>query len=90
MSRTENRNVVTELSTADLQALDKSHHLHPFTDLHSYAESGGRIISQAEHIYIRDSDGRQILDGMSGLWCCNLGNDVGSWNRHWDASAPAS
>jgi len=73
MSTTDIHNGATELSTADLQALDKSHHLHPFTDLHSYAKSGGRIISQAERIYIRDSDGRQILDGMSGLWCCNLG-----------------
>ena len=57
----------------DLQALDKSCHLHPFTNLHEYAETGGRIVSQAEHIYIRDIDGREILDGMSGLWCCNLG-----------------
>ena len=73
MSELEKRNATPELGTSDLQALDKSHHLHPFTDLHSYAKSGGRIISQAEHIYIRDSDGRQILDGMSGLWCCNLG-----------------
>jgi len=73
MSTTDIHNGATELSTADLQALDKSHHLHPFTDLHSYAKSGGRIISQAERIYIRDSDGHQILDGMSGLWCCNLG-----------------
>ena len=59
--------------TVDLQALDKSCHLHPFTNLHDYAETGGRIISQAEGIYIRDTDGREILDGMSGLWCCNLG-----------------
>ncbi|MFL6578930.1 MAG: aspartate aminotransferase family protein, partial [Povalibacter sp.] len=24
-------------------------------------------------VYLYDSDGRQILDGMSGLWCVNLG-----------------
>ncbi len=59
--------------TDDLKALDQAHHLHPFTDFHEYAKNGGRIISKAEHIYIYDSDGNEMLDGMSGLWCCNLG-----------------
>jgi len=60
-------------NTSELQNLDKAHHLHPFTDIKSYRETGGRIITGAEHIYIYDSEGNKILDGMSGLWCCNLG-----------------
>jgi putrescine aminotransferase len=59
--------------TKSLRQLDQSHHLHPFTDLGAYSQKGGRIISKAEHIYIYDSEGNKILDGMSGLWCCNLG-----------------
>ena len=59
--------------TGRLQMLDQAHHLHPFTDLCDYSQRGGRIVSRAEHIYIYDSDGRRMLDGMSGLWCCNLG-----------------
>ena len=59
--------------TQTLKHLDQAHHLHPFTDFKDYAEHGGRIISRAEHIYIYDSDGNKIQDGMSGLWCCNLG-----------------
>ncbi|MBA6413451.1 aspartate aminotransferase family protein [Parahaliea sp. F7430] len=59
--------------SAALQALDRSHHLHPFTDLQNHAEQGGRIVNRAEHIYIYDTDGQRMLDGMSGLWCCNLG-----------------
>ncbi len=55
------------------QELDKAHHLHPFTDFHQYSNTGGRIVDRAEHIYIYDTDGHQMLDGMSGLWCCNLG-----------------
>ena len=62
-----------KLDTATLKQLDQAHHLHPFTDFKDYAEHGGRIISRAEHIYIYDSDGNKIQDGMSGLWCCNLG-----------------
>jgi putrescine aminotransferase len=59
--------------TATLRRLDQAHHLHPFTDLQNYSQEGGRIISRAEHVYIYDSDGNAMLDGMSGLWCCNLG-----------------
>ena len=62
-----------QADTATLRQLDQSHHLHPFTDFHDYAAQGGRIMSRAEHIYIYDSDGNKMLDGMSGLWCCNLG-----------------
>lgn len=59
--------------TKSLREIDKSHHLHPFTDLSAYSKTGGKIISKAEHIYIYDSEGTKLLDGMSGLWCCNLG-----------------
>ena len=62
-----------QVETAKLRKLDQSHHLHPFTDFQDYASNGGRIVSKAEHIYIYDSEGNQMLDGMSGLWCCNLG-----------------
>jgi putrescine aminotransferase len=61
------------LDTPTLRQLDQAHHLHPFTDFHDYSEHGGRIMSRAQHIYIFDSEGHRMLDGMSGLWCCNLG-----------------
>ena len=62
-----------QANTGNLQQLDQSHHLHPFTDFRDYAQHGGRVFSRAEHIYIYDSNGHKMLDGMSGLWCCNLG-----------------
>ena len=65
--------MATELDTAQLRRLDQAHHLHPFTNLSKYRQEGGRIITRAEHVYIYDSDGHKMLDGMSGLWCCNLG-----------------
>ncbi|MEM1112241.1 MAG: aminotransferase [Pseudomonadota bacterium] len=62
------------VDTGTLSALDRAHHLHPFTDFHAYnGGDGGRIVSKAEHIYIYTHDGLKMLDGMSGLWCCNLG-----------------
>ena len=62
-----------QANTGNLKQLDQAHHLHPFTDFKDYAENGGRVFSRAEHIYIYDSTGHKMLDGMSGLWCCNLG-----------------
>ncbi len=59
--------------TGGLRLRDRQHHLHPFTDLAEYSRLGGRIVNRAEHVYIHDTDGNKILDGMSGLWCCNLG-----------------
>jgi len=62
-----------QISKKRLQAADRAHHLHPFTDFKDLAARGTRVITRAEHIYIYDVEGREYLDGMSGLWCCNLG-----------------
>jgi putrescine aminotransferase len=48
--------------------------MHPFTDHRELGEKGGsRIITRADGVYIYDSEGNKILDGMAGLWCVNLG-----------------
>ncbi|MGI9263838.1 MAG: aspartate aminotransferase family protein [Gammaproteobacteria bacterium] len=62
-----------KLSRADWQDLDSAHHLHPFTDHKDLHAKRSRIISRADGVYIYDADGKQILDGMSGLWCVNVG-----------------
>ena len=59
--------------TAEYQALDAAHHLHPFTDFAALGRTGARIITRGEGVYLWDSEGKRILDGMSGLWCVNLG-----------------
>lgn len=57
-----------------LRASDLAHHLHPFTDHYGLAKEGGpRIITHGEGIYLWDTEGRRLLDGMAGLWCVNLG-----------------
>jgi putrescine aminotransferase len=63
----------TERTTAQWQALDSAHYLHPFTDYGDLSRKGSRIITRAEGIYLWDSDGHRILDGMAGLWCVNVG-----------------
>jgi putrescine aminotransferase len=60
-------------STAEWQALDRAHHLHPFTDHAALHAKGTRVITRGKGVYVYDSDGRELLDGMSGLWCVALG-----------------
>ncbi len=60
-------------TTGEWQTADRNHHLHPFTDHKSLHESGSRIITNAEGVYLWDSDNNKILDGMAGLWCVNVG-----------------
>ena len=64
---------IEKLSGPDLQQLDSEHHLHPFTDHKELHKKKSRIITRAEGVYIYDADGSKILDGMSGLWCVNVG-----------------
>jgi len=63
----------TARTTAQWQAADAAHFLHPFTDFAALARKGARIVCRAEGIYLWDSEGRRILDAMSGLWCVNVG-----------------
>ena len=60
-------------STSQLQALDSAHHIHPFSNQADLNTKGTRIISKADGIYIWDNEGHKMLDGMSGLWCVNIG-----------------
>lgn len=59
--------------TNELQDMDAAHHMHPFSDGDALAAKGARVITGAEGVFLTDSDGEQILDGMAGLWCCNIG-----------------
>jgi len=61
------------LPTSRLQELDAAHHMHPFTDGAELAAKGTRIITSAKGVFITDSNGNQLLDAMSGLWCVNIG-----------------
>ncbi|AVH39505.1 aspartate aminotransferase family protein [Pseudomonas monteilii] len=55
------------------QAMSRDHHLAPFSDVQQLAEKGPRIITSAKGVYLWDSEGNKILDGMAGLWCVAVG-----------------
>ena len=59
--------------TLEWQQLSNDHHLAPFSDFKQLKEVGPRIITHAKGVYLWDSEGHKILDGMAGLWCVAIG-----------------
>lgn len=53
---------------------DLAYILHPATALKTHSEEGPKIIVEGHGIYVRDLEGRQFIDGLSGLWNVNIGH----------------
>ncbi len=49
-------------------------HWMPFTGNRDFKQKP-RMVVAAEGNYYQSADGRRILDGMSGLWCCGAGHN---------------
>jgi beta-alanine--pyruvate transaminase len=58
----------TQVATNNLEAF-----WMPFTANRQFKQAP-RMLVAAEGMYYRSADGRKILDGTSGLWCCNAGH----------------
>jgi putrescine aminotransferase len=65
--------ITNHMPTTELQALDAAHHMHPFTSGDELAHKGVRVITRAKGVWLTDSDGNNMVDGMAGLWCVNIG-----------------
>jgi putrescine aminotransferase len=59
--------------SVDWAGLDAAHHLHPFTDHKSLHAGRVRVITGADGVFLYDTAGNKILDGMAGLWCVAAG-----------------
>lgn len=52
-----------------LEAWDREHVWHPFTQMQDYAASRPLIIDHADGCFLIDLDGHSYIDGVSSLWC---------------------
>ncbi|NIE68999.1 aspartate aminotransferase family protein [Burkholderia sp. Ax-1719] len=68
-----NAHDLPQRSTRDYQTSDAAHHLHAFVDQKALNAEGPRVMVRGEGVYLWDNDGNRYLDGMSGLWCTNVG-----------------
>ena len=53
--------------------IDLSAYWMPFTGNRAF-KNEPRLMKSAQGLYYTTIDNRQIMDGMSGLWCCNAGH----------------
>jgi hypothetical protein len=61
----------------DYQALAKAHLMLHFSDMAAYAERPIPIIERGEGCRVIDDAGNRYIDGLSGLYCTNLGHSHG-------------
>ncbi len=61
------------MSTANT-IINKGQILHPCTSITALENAPANIIKSAKGIYIKDKAGNELLDGIAGLWCSNLGH----------------
>ena len=61
------------MTDATLAEKDIRSNLHPYTNLSAHQTMGPKTYVRGEGIYIWDEDGKQYIEGLSGLWCTSLG-----------------
>jgi L-2,4-diaminobutyrate transaminase len=57
----------------DLQGMDLDSHLHPFSNFEDLSTRGALVMKKAAGVHVQDVDGREYIDAMAGLWCCDVG-----------------
>jgi adenosylmethionine-8-amino-7-oxononanoate transaminase len=56
--------------------LDRKYLWHPFTPMRQWLADDPLVITDAQGMYLIDSDGNRYLDGVSSLWCNVHGHRV--------------
>ena len=66
-------NDASQLTSPRLDAAWLDAHWMPYTGNRDF-KANPRMITSAKGCYYTDQHGKQIFDGLSGLWCCGLGH----------------
>jgi 4-aminobutyrate--pyruvate transaminase len=60
---------------SNLQARAVETLIHPYSNQATIRDTGPVVFERGKGVYIYDTDGKQYLEGMAGLWCTALGYD---------------
>ncbi len=55
------------------EAKDIAYHFHPYTNPAQLSEQGPMILNKGKGVYVYDSEGRDYIEGLAGLWCTSFG-----------------
>ncbi len=71
MAQLTNENKLKE----ELVELDKKHFIHPTSNMKQLQEEGPAFIfTEGDGIYLKDVEGRTLIDSLSSLWNVNIGH----------------
>lgn len=56
-----------------LEARDVQSVIHGLTNLQRHQERGPLVIDSGRGVWVKDIDGKEYIEAMSGLWCISLG-----------------
>jgi adenosylmethionine-8-amino-7-oxononanoate aminotransferase len=61
------------MSIKSLVESDRKHLIHPVVSYRAHEARGVTVLDSADGVFLRDIEGRELLDAFSGLWCVNTG-----------------
>jgi len=64
---------MTSLTNAQVRDIESV--IHPYTQLAAFRDQGPMILERGRGITVFDAEGKEYIEGMSGLWCTSLGYD---------------
>ena len=56
-----------------LVTFDREHLVHPVTAYRAHEAKGVTVLTSAKGMFIKDAQGKDLLDAFAGLWCVNIG-----------------
>lgn len=65
--------MTTARSTASIVASDQRHQLHPYQLFDTYLTDPVLPIADGTGARLLDTDGREYIDAVGGMWCTNIG-----------------
>src|SRR6478752_2702978 len=74
----------------DLQQQAKRHLWMHFTRMGAYADAEVPVIARGEGCYVYDEHGKRYLDGLSALYCVNIGHGRAEMGEAAAAQAPGN
>ena len=67
--------ITNEKLKQELKELDKKHFIHPTSNMKQLQENGPSFIfTEGDGIYLKDVEGRKLVDSLSSLWNVNIGH----------------
>jgi adenosylmethionine-8-amino-7-oxononanoate aminotransferase len=60
-------------SNRSLVEIDRDHLIHPVSAYRAHEARGAQVLESGRGMWLKDANGRELIDAFAGLWCVNVG-----------------